>query len=459
MEEIHILDGELSKIINGYPKISDESFVATIRLYYILYSKQPQLGDFTSVVKDDPERTVYLYGPIINRAVKRKTAQDAAIVDFISTILKLPVDTGGIAPRIVEVGATRHVHFIAWNFWDKDHLLKMKRDFWRGHTTIPRSNFVFVGRRCKDDASVCTHVLSDVSTPDLEQRKEIELRKHVRICLQKEIQVEATGGLDPSSNINKEHPWRAMPKDFLRENIPIDVWRKEHPYFGHCVYTKNMILLAPEERARLLETQQKWYDAMEAGTIGQENIDEFGMFLSHRVARLVQLYANSGFDTFPFLLYQSFTLPEFLKIYVDPPTPRLPPGTNLPFSQTDQDSAAVISRMMYWLTNKKTGKGKQTLLVFDRKQPPIAQFLASFKHVPWRHAADSHCFIDDEKIASDFVCQLGAGWHYPYEALLPPEPLLCDKNHDLFSILPFSQNNNNNNSSSTNNNTLSFRRK
>jgi hypothetical protein len=93
---------------------------------------------------------------------------------------------------------------------------------------------------------------------------------------------------------------------------------------------------------------------------------------------------------------------------------------------------------MKFLTNKKSGKGKVTLLVIDIRDNEIAGFLAGFKDFAWRRAGDAHVFLEDERTACHFLSRVCEGWQYPFEAIIDFEPILCDKSHPLFAFLPFS---------------------
>lgn len=451
-EEVHILDVELNKCIPSYPKCSDETFVATIRLFYLLYNRQVQLDDFKSVSKEDPSPKSYVYGPLIGKAVKRKTAQDTLITDFIVNVLKLPFDsaltnnTQAVIASLppTEPNPVRHVIFIEWTFWDRENFVRLRRDFWRGTSAVPRSNFVCVGKRGKDDAVVCSHVLIDPSLP-MEQRRENEIKRHMQMCLEKPLPNEEAGLVPLVVDTTlATHSWREMPKDFPRERVPLERWKAEHPYFSKCTYTaRNIIPLKHEERSKLSPQHNAWYTAMENGTISAEDVQDFAAFLSHKISRFAQCYVQFGYDPFPFLLHQSLTLPEYLKMFVDPPPPRVlvtassSPSALVIVSQAFQDSAGLMARLMKFLTNKKSGKGKVTLLVIDVSNADIAGFVASFKDFAWRRAGDAHVFLEDERSAFHFLTRVCDGWQYPFEAIIDFEPLLCDKSHPLFAFLPF----------------------
>lgn len=438
MEQIHLLDIELCKLIRSYPKLTDESFVELIRFYYAMHNRWPLLSEFDTVSREDVTPEGHVYGPVTVQGTKRPATQGIAITNFILTVLKLQVENP-VFPR-QEPNAVRHVHFIKWNLYQGEEMRTMRRDFYRRQKEIPRSNFMFVGKRFKEDLVVCTHTLTVDPNMPLDLRRENEVRKHIEICLGK---TEKPATNSPSLPVADK--WREMPKEFERSQMDPKMWKEEHHYFSRCEYQPNgLIILRPEEKKKLKPDHQRMYLLMESGEIQQDDIIEFADFLRAKLSRLLQLHVNFGWDDIEFRGVGQLTLPEMIKLYVDPPVPKAPPTRILPFSHhPHQHSAFVLIPLMHLLTNKKSGKGKATLLAIDRENPDIASFLLRFTMVAWKVAADPNwVYIDDEKMIGDFLIELCGILHFPFESILMNnhEPVLCDKNHPLFHSMTFSGN-------------------
>lgn len=434
MEQVHLLDIELAKLIRSYPKVTDESFVELIRMYYVMYNRNPTLTDFDTVSREDVSPESHVFGPMTVFGTKRPSTQGIAISNFILSVLKLPLENP-LFPKH-EPNAVRHIHFIKWNLYQPDQLREMRREFYRRQKEVALSNFIFVGKRFKEDLVVCTHTLTVDPNVPLEVRRENEVRKHIENCLGK---TEEKNGPDQKV-VTRNERWREIPKDFERSQIDRKVWEEEHPYFSECDYEPNgLIVLRPEQKKKLKPDHQRMCMMMESGEIQQADIVEFAEFLRAKLSRLYQLYLNFGYDVLEFALSSHLTLPELLKLYVDPPVPRAPPTRTLPFAYAPhQHSAFILIPLMQLLTNKKTGKGKVTILAIDRTNPEIAAFLLRFNMVSWKVATDINwVFIDDEKIIGDFLVELCELLFFPFESILPNnhEPVLCDKNHPLFQTM------------------------
>lgn len=452
-EEVHILDCELQRLIGSYPVITDASFVATIKLYYLMTGENVKSTDFKSLSKEEINRTSYVFGPIITRSLVRKNAAIAAINEFIINVLKLPFEPLP-TPRH-EVGTIRHVNFIEWVFYDKEYFLSLWRLFWSCNTQIPRSNFIFVLKRPKDDIVVCTHTLSgDLSLP-LQEKREIEVKKHITICLEKKEE-----DLNDKSQINfvnnamfhVEHPWRALiGTNMSRETQTVaDRWRTEHPYYARCIYNeRGIIALTPEEKMRFTTNPRhaKLVNDIEQGkSLSPADVVEISTELSHFIAKREQAYAAAGYDTIPFIFYHSLTLSEMIKMFAAPPPPRALPTVTLLFDQGTQDSAATIGKVITLMNVVSGTPGRATstkgkiVLVADKSDPNIRAFLeGNFSDFTWQSLNSHTDWLENENVIADFLNKLASGWNVPSGSIVSTTPTLCDAHHHLYSSFPFTQ--------------------
>jgi len=433
----HILDVRMAELANGYPCMTEESGLQLCRLWYVLQRQfSPPIEDFELITKDDGKNETWLFGPqVIYYPTKRKKELHILVVSkFIASSLKLDVSEKNMeSQHLFFSDAKKQSFFIKWKLWKEETWNDLRTKFHQSQKFLCPDMFICVGPRLTADALVCDH------SKTLTEQQAIE--EHITVCLSKKI-----GDHDQTNTWN--HPWRnknalAVERKDSKTALEFAV---QHPYLfrytldsnHNVIYTpgRDFIPLTDEEQENALTKEQKeWFFNIQHNVTEKLNDSwkELELSLRKNIRLIIQMYQKLGYDTFEFIRYEDFVLPELLKLFVQLPLPRLGLFTSCTTPEIRKSIRDKISTAYSFPTIVTLccpdKKKKERVLFMRREDEHFMHFLKQFK-IPSTNlrsfdTADAkYLILEHEPIIYQFLREAAKDLYYPIEYLIDHDPEL-----------------------------------
>ena len=378
MTYFHIFHKDLAQTLSNHSLDQPENgLIFALRYYYLgILKRLPQLDDFKINTKYKPleeiktkendnlafSKDILLYN--LNEVSLCSISlgnefplimKQASIIYFVRNVLNLCfLEKEYNDSRFLSLqnlfSKNISFHYISCKVFSPTSLLEIQRSFYSDRKSLCFQDFFVIEKDNRHAlAAVCSHKLSIdiISNSNISWNKIYQevIQSHIRNCLSKEVDPNGLERHKLENNLELAEkkldqkcplPW---PRDLRSPGEEMKIkfrekWKQQHPYFGKQEY-KPMVMenlncseypeISTEGKERLPPCLIEIYKTYASATplvCAPPSLNEAKEFLRITITNLYECFRNNEFETVSFTCVQYCTIPELMKLAVDPPLPR-----------------------------------------------------------------------------------------------------------------------------------------